>query len=583
GPKLHNNIQLEIPSFRGTYQTSAFLATLLAIGDPGENWALPQTFSDYTSEQLLVSRIFEIDRHGDFLALAGDRRPLYVRSPQNPGRRHQDCPDSLESCNTDPLIASAGSIIEGRSSTDGRARKTVENRPCGTREDTTNCGDIQPAAAPLFPRFEMGSRHTLAAGLAALSVLVLIWLYVRLISRAASVEALLISLGLAAGALACFFWEPLAQLLTDNGNGEPLTLLQGVSIWPTVLLRGLGIILALYFVWRAQRSLRDNLADIAEELRLESPFAGTHAKRSLWKNILGGVGVLAKTGGAGETTPVKVDAVWREYTGQEGFWPRFWRALSYTAVMFLIVRFVVIPMFGNPIVPARGELAAAAYYWSTLLYGLLMLFLIFFVFDATCSCLRFVNKIRSAQSKWPAGTASYFSTRLRLQGDLVHDWIDLEFVARRTRCIGSLIYYPFVLIALLIVTRSTVFASFPPNPSSLIALAISLCVVFSCAIMLCWEAKAVRDTAKRNLMTAIIAANGHRATVPAGGQGGVRKDSGGSGHYAAQLESLLRQVDQMTEGAFSPFSQQPLVRAMLWPLGGAGWTVLIENGMLPGL
>ena len=42
-------------------------------------------------------------------------------------------------------------------------------------------------------------------------------------------------------------------------------------------------------------------------------------------------------------------------------------------------------------------------------------------------------------------------------------------------------------------------------------------------------------------------------------------------------------VDQLKEGAFSPFSQQPLVRAVLLPLGTFGWKVLIENGMLPGL
>jgi hypothetical protein len=52
------------------------------------------------------------------------------------------------------------------------------------------------------------------------------------------------------------------------------------------------------------------------------------------------------------------------------------------------------------------------------------------------------------------------------------------------------------------------------------------------------------------------------------------------GHYANanQLETLLNRV-----GAFRPFTQQPLVRAVLLPFGSVGWTALIENGMLPGL
>ena len=86
-----------------------------------------------------------------------------------------------------------------------------------------------------------------------------------------------------------------------------------------------------------------------------------------------------------------------------------------------------------------------------------MLFLTFFVFDATLSCLLFVNKLRRAV--WPQATLGVYKGRLRLPTNLVHDWIGLDFVAKRTKCIGSLIYFPFVLIALLIVSRSTIFAN----------------------------------------------------------------------------------------------------------------------------
>ena len=55
------------------------------------------------------------------------------------------------------------------------------------------------------------------------------------------------------------------------------------------------------------------------------------------------------------------------------------------------------------------------------------------------------------------------------------------------------------------------------------------------------------------------------------------------GRNAEKLESLLGQLDQMSENAFGPFSQQPLVRAALLLMGGFGWTVLIENGIVPGL
>jgi hypothetical protein len=170
-----------------------------------------------------------------------------------------------------------------------------------------------------------------------------------------------------------------------------------------------------------------------------------------------------------------------------------------------------------------------------------------------------------------------------LQTHLVDEWIDLEFVAKRTRCVGSLIYYPFVLIALLIVSRSTVFANYAPCLTNLIAAGISLSVVFGCAIMLWWAATAARDTAKQNLTDGIIAARGHSPKVADKCGDATQTDSDDNLNYPEQLETLWSRVDQLKDGAFRPFSQQPLVRAMLWPLGSFGWTNLIESGMLPGL
>jgi hypothetical protein len=89
-------------------------------------------------------------------------------------------------------------------------------------------------------------------------------------------------------------------------------------------------------------------------------------------------------------------------------------------------------------------------------------FLIFFVFDATLFCLLFVNELRRGLTQWPLETKELFEDRLGLKHELIAEWINLDFVARRTKCISNLIYYPFVVIALLIVSR-TVFANYPPS------------------------------------------------------------------------------------------------------------------------
>jgi hypothetical protein len=261
-----------------------------------------------------------------------------------------------------------------------------------------------------------------------------------------------------------------------------------------------------------------------------------------------------------------VKEVWEAYIGQERLLPRIFRAAIYALIMFLFGKFVLVPMFGAPPIFARSSLASNAYWITGYIDAILMLLLMFLVFDATFFCLLFVNKLRR-RTQWPQATAGLYKGRLKLQTNLVHDWIDLEFVAKRTDCIGWLIYFPFVMIAVLIVSRSNIFANYAPSLTFLIWFGISLFIVFSCAVMLWWVARLTRDIAKQNLMEGIIRA----------------KEAEGNPRLAEQLETLLVRVRQLNEGAFSPLSQQPLVRAFLFPLSSAGWVALIQNGMLPGL
>ena len=205
--------------------------------------------------------------------------------------------------------------------------------------------------------------------------------------------------------------------------------------------------------------------------------------------------------------------------------------------MLFLGIFVLVPMFGMPTNPARSELAYYAYKYTTLTDVLLMQFLTFLVFDATCFCLLFVNKLRRAQTQWPQKTTEVYNKRLQLQTKLIHDWIDLDFVAKRTRCIGSLIYFPFVLIALLIVSRSTVFANYAPS----IAILISL------------RNKSVYRFCLRLYVVAGGESSAGHGQAKSDGWGHSRKSFGRRRLFAEQLETLLSRVDQLKDGAFGPF------------------------------
>jgi hypothetical protein len=229
GPVLHRSIQRETPAFQSSYQTSAFLATLLAIGDPAKAWSMPPEIPARLSEQLLAPRIFEIERNGDIRTFPGDRLPILTAYPQDDVCKQRLCPENSGNCNSAQQIAGAAHIMEGRSSAQSEAFKSAIF-DCKKSGDPTNCGDIQPASNELFPQFEKRSQILAGIGLACSAILILVLLHLGILPPSVCIEARLVSLVLAAAALACAFWVPLGQLLTESGNGEPVRLLQGVSV-----------------------------------------------------------------------------------------------------------------------------------------------------------------------------------------------------------------------------------------------------------------------------------------------------------------------------------------------------------------
>ena len=280
GPNLSEKFQGEIPDFRDTYQTSAFLATLSAIGDPAKNWETPQALSTHIANQLNSPRLFEVSRNGDILSFPWEGPPLPARE-----RQYED----LEEREVRPDSASVLRFVNERTWQTSKPNAW----PCWADADSLGCGYIQPVnmkesekleglpaqpkiIEPLYPTFEKSSRLKLAGGLAAIAVLGLAAFCFRNVRKQVGFEAGLVVLGFSLGAAACLFWEDLAQFLTGYGDGEPLALLQGVSVWPTVLLRSLGIVLAVCFLLRARRRLGENLEEIAADMKLNRPI---HLKR----------------------------------------------------------------------------------------------------------------------------------------------------------------------------------------------------------------------------------------------------------------------------------------------------------------
>src|SRR5439155_27113151 len=215
---------------------------------------------------------------------------------------------------------------------------------------------------------------------------------------------------------------------------------------------------------------------------------------------------------------------------------RFYRAAAGMVAIALLWPILTVA-FGNPPVPARGSVSLAAYVIVTGALVLATWFLIFAVADTTLLTWRVIKGFRTEMGIWPQKTLQQFSDRFKLPLDVLDDWIDLVFVSKRTKCVTTFIYYPFLIIALLVVSRSRLFANYGPSVPDVITMGIALLIVSGCAVALRLSAEALRARALRRLNDRIMAA---------------RQSQDGE-RLAGQLELLVRRVEELRDGAFTPF------------------------------
>lgn len=567
GLQLDDALQRGIAPFRDSYQTSAYLSTLLAMADAGH--AIERGAADdsprWTQAQINAwfdrPRLFEISRSGVFDFSA----PPAAAPPPSPA------PEGAPALQ----LASLGAVPGGGWTT-----------RCG-RWRLELCSSLHPPASPMTPELTTPARFLIAGALS-----LALWAPALALSRAgrrrlrrfvarggdrparrAGRAALLVA---GIGALAVLpplllaqAWPEIAQAITRDG--KPLTLTDGISPWPTYAIRLATLVLCVYFVVLAWSSLASNIDRIAREFRLGATrrhlaesLAADERGRSAWQRVAAMLAVrdyherTAMFGSRTGMTPAAT-AFWKHYIVQNRAGARLFRT---TLCVLLMVGFgtLVANAIGDaPIAPQRGALTATLQQVTTVPTALAILFLIFFVADATLLSVFFMRGLRLHQANWPERTLQAFEARTGVPARYLDDWIDLEFVARRTRSVGKLIYFPFVVLSLMLVARSPFFDDWYTPPTVIVLSTLSFAIVLLCALALRRSAEASRRQALDRLRDAVMRARGD-----------------GDTRLAGQLEALRDRVERLREGAFATYTQQPLLKAVLLPFLTYGGSSLLD-------
>jgi AcrR family transcriptional regulator len=178
--------------------------------------------------------------------------------------------------------------------------------------------------------------------------------------------------------------------------------------------------------------------------------------------------------------------------------------------------------------------------------------LIVYVFDAMRLFEQFINRFTETETNWPNLTRTIAHSHFRSK-DAVGDWLDIRLLAVRTKEIQKLIYYPFIVLTIMILSRLTAFDNWDFPMALLVVWGICGGYAVVPAVLLTSAAEEARRTA-----IARLADKSRQA----------RKES--RTEDAEELDRTIEEVKGEHEGAFAPWTQHPMLRAILYPSGGLG-------------
>jgi hypothetical protein len=388
---------------------------------------------------------------------------------------------------------------------------------------------------------------------------------------------------LAAPALTLVVW---AAIPAVTANAEPFVLLEGVSVWPTQLLRVAAAVLAGFSIWYIGSASAQSMREIAASFGFAGVGAATARRKSLralWRTskrhlmlfLLRSVKRfdpenLEKPKGR-KARPM--ERLWREYAGRRS--PRIGWTIVAAVAYFFVCLWVMQVLDARPGVPIRGDHAqeVVAVLGLDIILGVVLL--VSMIFGCGAFIFWVLWPAQETIPLFPARRVREFERTYNLckegeEGDPFRRFIDtclaVNLAAQRSKSLTTLIYLPFAVFALMVVARSPLFDNWDTPFGLVIVLGLPFATVLGCTIWLRFETMRFHQKAIRKAQRELIRLRG--------------QDVGEARLW--QLERLFEKLRDEKRGSFQSIALQPMVRALLLPLGGYSGIELLEHFVLAG-
>lgn len=332
---------------------------------------------------------------------------------------------------------------------------------------------------------------------------------------------------------------------SETAVDEPLAFFSGISIWPSEMLRLVALLLAVHFMLKARLDLRANEREITRrffpDLALSDKWHWGLGLRRWQKEY--------PTWVAGDAHFSAQDA-WAAYLRRNLFWPRFIR-IGALFVMYLVFAATITSLFPKVTTPARGDAAFAADMCTLIPTAVAMMVLTFYVVDAIRLTSNFIRILTRGVTEWEPRVSDNSGRIPPLTEKELARYHDIFFVARRTEVIAPLIWYPLIVLAIMFVARSSFFDHWTWPISLILIFTLNATWALGSAIFLRRSAEQLRGAAIGQLQW-------------------LRVKNYAVAEKRQMFDELITEVRAVKKGAFAPLTEQPFIRAIIYPSGGIG-------------
>jgi hypothetical protein len=517
GLQLDGGLQRDVPPFRSSYQTSAYLATLQAVGHIrcrseslihggtgpcASGYRVSMTPEDRVYDAGAHPRLFEVGRNGAVDVSVVGREGVRTVHPLRADLAHTEAY--------------------------GQSKQ-------GVGFDNTTVVAVLMVALLIGTVIAWCNQR--------------LWLWVSTNTRLVGFAAILL-MGLFA-AFAAFGGA--SAVLADHDQGEPFSWTAGVSIWPSELLRLLVVVFCLVFLAKGSHDLTKNSEDITREFQFQDDSGRqSFSCVSFWTNL------KRVYHPAATMTATTVDQAWAWYreAGKVSQWAARTMLLFvlYLGTMWGLGYFVLDEEY---IHPCRGWLSCRVDWFMTLSSAALVVLLNLAVFDAVMLCRRWIGWVTASTGGWSDQVQEEYLRDYGLSQAKKAEFEKLKYLAvidligQRTEVVNRLIRYPFIALLIMIAGRNDYFDIWNYPLLLLFTWAVNVLLALLAAYLLYQAASRAKAAMLAGLSRQMVQA------LESGQDHDVRMK---------QIQFIVDEVEANEQGAFVPLYQQPVIESSLYGL-----------------